>query len=92
MRQDRFGKLRISAEGVSQRNKFVYRACHDRGILTVATMGGGYPKDLELTSPAFQNVVQAHAQGVNNAYFLSFPAQYLLPPCTVYLDLVETVC
>ena len=38
----------------------MYRAALDRGIPLVVTMGGGYPKDLEPDSEAFQQIVEQH--------------------------------
>ena len=57
---DRLGRLKLSPQGLRDRNWAVYRAALDRGIPLVVTMGGGYPKDLEPDSEAFQQIVEQH--------------------------------
>lgn len=57
---DRFGKLAVSSAGLKRRNKLVYQLAAAHGSRLVVTMGGGYPKDLELTSEPFRAVVQSH--------------------------------
>jgi len=46
---DRLGRLRLSAEGLAERDRRVFEACRSRGIPVVLTMGGGYGRDLEET-------------------------------------------
>ena len=58
---DKLGKLSLSREGISRRNRMVFDYALKRGVKCVVTMGGGYPKDLDASSQAFQQVIQCHA-------------------------------
>ena len=51
---DQLGRLSLSIEGCKQRDEMVFRACKERGIPIVASMGGGYSKRVA-------DVVEAHA-------------------------------
>ena len=53
LRGDRFGRLAVSHDGLMERDRRVFRACRERGVPVVWTMGGGYAKPVERT-------VQAH--------------------------------
>jgi acetoin utilization deacetylase AcuC-like enzyme len=44
LEQDALGRLSMSRRGVSVRNKLIYRACIERRIPCVVTMGGGYSR------------------------------------------------
>lgn len=57
---DRFGKLAISSAGLKRRNKLVYELTAAYGSRLVVTMGGGYPKDLDMSSEPFRVVMQSH--------------------------------
>mmetsp|Transcript_73059 Transcript_73059/g.207036 ORF Transcript_73059/g.207036 Transcript_73059/m.207036 type:complete len:298 (+) Transcript_73059:3-896(+) len=46
---DRFGRLALTREGLSLRNRFVYDLASRRGIPVVVTMGGGYHRDISKT-------------------------------------------
>lgn len=63
---DKLGKLKISREGIQRRNKLIFDSLLRRKIKCVVTMGGGYPKDLEPTSAAFQSIIQCHADVYRN--------------------------
>lgn len=39
---DRLGRLKLSAQGLAERDRRVFAACRARGIPVVLTMGGGY--------------------------------------------------
>lgn len=58
---DRFGKLQLTSAGLKRRNAQVFEAAARRGCRLVLTMGGGYPRDLDVRSAAYNHVVQAHA-------------------------------
>ncbi|MEM6926506.1 MAG: histone deacetylase [Myxococcota bacterium] len=45
---DKLGRLALSAEGVHERDRLVFAACHARGVPIAATMGGGYAPDVEV--------------------------------------------
>lgn len=55
---DRLGRLNLTREGLRQRNRLVYQACIHTP--TVATMGGGYPRDLDPGSKSFAHIVTSH--------------------------------
>ena len=57
---DRIGRLELSTSGLKRRNAFVYDLAARSGAKLVVTLGGGYPKDLEVSSEPFHQVVQAH--------------------------------
>lgn len=60
---DKLGKLTLTREGLQARNDLVFDCLRhsESNAKTVVTMGGGYPKDLNPHSPAFQEIVQCHA-------------------------------
>jgi acetoin utilization deacetylase AcuC-like enzyme len=57
---DRLGRLRLSIEGLRQRDALVFAECRARGIPLVITMAGGYATDLEA-------VVTIHANTIREA-------------------------
>jgi acetoin utilization deacetylase AcuC-like enzyme len=46
---DRLGRLRLSDEGMAERDRRVFDACEARGLPVVLTMGGGYGHDIRTT-------------------------------------------
>jgi acetoin utilization deacetylase AcuC-like enzyme len=46
-REDRFGRLALSFEGLRARDAFVLECCRRRGLPIVITMAGGYARSLE---------------------------------------------
>ena len=58
---DRFGRLALSSAGLKRRNAAVFAAAAARGSRLVLTMGGGYPRSLDVRAAPFHHVVQAHA-------------------------------
>jgi acetoin utilization deacetylase AcuC-like enzyme len=44
---DRLGRLKLTADGLAERDRRVFDACERRGIPLVITMAGGYGRDLE---------------------------------------------
>lgn len=60
LRNDRLGRLKMTREGLRRRNKIVYDLCVDGDIPVVVTLGGGYPRNLDPASVAYQDVVDAH--------------------------------
>jgi acetoin utilization deacetylase AcuC-like enzyme len=55
---DRFGRLRLSHDGLRRRDELVLRGCRDAGIPVAVTMGGGYGKNLDDTIEAHCNTVR----------------------------------
>ncbi|CAM9445002.1 unnamed protein product [Pylaiella littoralis] len=60
LQHDRLGRLNLTREGLRIRNRLVYETARARGIPTVITMGGGYPRDLDPTSESFGHIVRSH--------------------------------
>ena len=46
---DRLGRLKLSADGLAERDRRVFDACRERGIPLVLTMAGGYGHDVHET-------------------------------------------
>lgn len=63
---DKLGKLAVSRQGIQQRNAMVFQALWDYQVKGVVTMGGGYPKDLNPHSDAFQHIINCHADVYKN--------------------------
>jgi acetoin utilization deacetylase AcuC-like enzyme len=58
---DKLGKLHVTRQGLRRRNQLLFDLLARKGIKCVVAMGGGYPKDLDPASDAFQSVLQCHA-------------------------------
>lgn len=56
---DRLGRLKLTAEGLAERDARVFRACGQRGIPVAFSMGGGYGHDLEQTVQVQMNTYDA---------------------------------
>ncbi len=56
--RDRLGKLKLTLEGLKQRDEFVIASCRQRGLPVVTTMGGGYAKEIAHTVEAHCNTVR----------------------------------
>ncbi|GBG63349.1 hypothetical protein CBR_g37706 [Chara braunii] len=48
LKEDKFGRLALTREGLLRRNNIVYSACIAAGIPLVITMGGGYSNPIDL--------------------------------------------
>jgi acetoin utilization deacetylase AcuC-like enzyme len=48
-REDRFGRLGMSKEGLMERDRLVLGACRDAGVPVAVAMAGGYARDTEDT-------------------------------------------
>ena len=62
---DRFGRLRLSKEGLARRDRAVLTACRRRGVPVVVAMSGGYAPDLadiaEIHATTVQELRTAYA-------------------------------
>lgn len=58
---DALGRLRLSHEGLRERDRRVMEAVRGRGIPFVITLGGGYSKPIELTAEAHANTFRMAA-------------------------------
>jgi acetoin utilization deacetylase AcuC-like enzyme len=59
LRNDRFGRLRLTHAGLRRRDELVLGAARDAGIPVAITMGGGYGHRLEDTVEAHCNTIRA---------------------------------
>jgi acetoin utilization deacetylase AcuC-like enzyme len=48
-RDDRLGRLKLSSEGLAERDRRVFEAMRSRGIPVAVSMAGGYGRDLAVT-------------------------------------------
>ncbi|MFN7950016.1 MAG: histone deacetylase [Blastocatellia bacterium] len=56
--RDRLGRMKLTLEGLRQRDQFVIAACRTAGVPVVTTMGGGYGKDISDTVEGHCNTVR----------------------------------
>ncbi len=54
---DRFGRLKLSIEGLRRRDRMVFDACQRRGLPVVLTLAGGYAADLNDIATIHLNTV-----------------------------------
>jgi acetoin utilization deacetylase AcuC-like enzyme len=54
---DRFGRLRLSMDGLRERDRRVFAACKRRALPVVVTLAGGYARDMD-------DIVAIHAASV----------------------------
>src|SRR5207249_4745140 len=52
---DRLGKLKLTIDGRTERDRFVFAECRARGIPVVITMSGGYCPDVDVILPIHSN-------------------------------------
>lgn len=57
---DRLGRLKLTIDGLRQRDRFVLDACNRRGIPVAISMGGGYAPDVEA-------IVRIHVNTIREA-------------------------
>ena len=57
---DRLGRLRVSKEGLAERDRLVLESCRERGIPVAVTMAGGYAREVDDT-------VDIHFQSIERA-------------------------
>ena len=46
---DRFGRLKLTADGLAERDRRVLRSCRDAGLPVAVSMAGGYGRDVSAT-------------------------------------------
>jgi acetoin utilization deacetylase AcuC-like enzyme len=56
--QDQLGGLRMSLEGMQERDRLVIHGCRERGVPVAAALGGGYATRLEDTVRAHHNTAR----------------------------------
>jgi acetoin utilization deacetylase AcuC-like enzyme len=58
---DRLGRLRLSLDGLGERDRTVFEFTRSLGIPVVVTLGGGYAEPIDLTVEAHANTFRAAA-------------------------------
>mgnify|MGYP006138075405 CR=1 FL=1 len=61
-REDRFGRLAMSKEGLAERDRLVLDACRDAGVPIAVAMAGGYARDSEDTVDIHVRTIAACAR------------------------------
>lgn len=61
-REDRFGRLAMSKEGLAARDRLVLNACRDAGIPVAVAMAGGYARDTEDTVDIHARTIRTCAE------------------------------
>ncbi len=46
---DRLGRLKLTSDGLAERDRRVFAACAERGIPVAVSMAGGYGRDIDIT-------------------------------------------
>lgn len=67
---DRLGKLKVTRDGLIRRNNIVYNKVKKSGSKLVICMGGGYPKNLDVNSFEFQEIIDSHCDVYRDAYYM----------------------
>jgi len=67
---DRLGKLKVTRDGLIRRNNIVYNKVKEIGSKLVICMGGGYPKNLDVTSTEFKEIIDSHCDVYRDAYYM----------------------
>jgi acetoin utilization deacetylase AcuC-like enzyme len=62
LKSDVLGRLALTADGLSARDRMVIEGVHARGIPLVITLGGGYSDPIELTAEAHANTFRVAAE------------------------------
>lgn len=61
-REDRYGRMKLSKEGLRARDERVAAECRERGLPVVAAMGGGYARDVDAVAEIYAATVEALAR------------------------------
>ncbi|KAG0568948.1 hypothetical protein KC19_6G054300 [Ceratodon purpureus] len=61
LKEDSFGRLAMTREGLLKRNNMVYSACIERNLPLVITMGGGYSRPSDASIKAHADVYRSAA-------------------------------
>lgn len=60
---DRLGRLALTADGLAERDRLVFRACRARGVPVAVSMAGGY-------APNIEEIVAIHARTIHTGMSL----------------------
>jgi acetoin utilization deacetylase AcuC-like enzyme len=58
---DRYGRMKLTKEGLRERDRRVAAACRERGLPVVAAMGGGYARDVDAVAEIYATTVEVLA-------------------------------
>lgn len=61
-REDRYGRMKLTKEGLRERDRRVAAACRERGLPVIAAMGGGYARDVDAVAEVYATTVEVLAQ------------------------------
>lgn len=61
LKEDSFGRLAMTRQGLLKRNNMVYSACMERNLPLVITMGGGYSRPIDASIEAHADVYRSAA-------------------------------
>jgi acetoin utilization deacetylase AcuC-like enzyme len=56
---DRLGRLKLTMQGLAERDRRVLQACRERGIPVAVSMAGGYGHDVERTVDVHEQTLRA---------------------------------
>ena len=65
---DRFGRLKLSIEGLRTRDRFVFDTCRNRGIPIATTMSGGYAPDVDAIVTIHCNTIREAVRSCQSAF------------------------
>lgn len=60
--QDRYGRMKLTKEGLRRRDKRVATECRDRGLPLITSMGGGYARDVDVVAELYAGTVETLAR------------------------------
>ena len=61
-REDRYGRMKLTREGLRERDRQVLERCRESGLPTVITMGGGYTRDEQVIADLHTATIEMAAQ------------------------------
>ena len=65
---DRFGRLKLSIEGLRTRDRFVFDTCRNRGIPIATTMSGGYAPDVDAIVTIHCNTIREAVRSCQSTF------------------------
>ena len=65
---DRLGKLKLTIDGLAERDRFVFSACRARAVPVVITMSGGYCPDVDAIVTIHCNTIREAVRSCQSAF------------------------
>lgn len=62
---DRYGRMKLTLEGLRERDERVAAWCRERQLPVIAAMGGGYARDVEAIAAIYASTVETLARAVS---------------------------